>query len=889
MSSVMSSTIQRRRILVQGIVQGVGFRPFVYALALRGWLVGFVLNDSQGVTIEVEGSIESLDGFQQALRDEAPPLARIDSIATERIAPCHESAFSIFHSQPGHERNTLISPDSATCDDCLRELFDPADRRYRYPFINCTNCGPRFTIVQDVPYDREKTTMQVFPMCPACRSEYDDPLNRRFHAQPNACPTCGPHVRLIEWSNLSHPSVPTCRDRGKGRVDEGALCLSSSPPDSLVSGNPRKSDGEQDRHKAPTHPPIHPLSLQDEGDPITAAAQRLAQGAILAIKGLGGYHLACDALNEEAVGQLRVRKHREAKPFALMVADVEIARLLCEVSEAEAALLQSRHRPIVLLEQRAHCPVAPGVAPSSNTLGVMLPYTPLHHILLRDFATSVEAGRPAALVMTSGNMSDEPIAYSDEDAQQRLAGIAPAALTHNRAIHMRCDNSVMRIAAGGEQFFRRSRGYAPEPIALSADLPVSLLASGGHLKNTFCLGKGRQAFLSSHIGDLENLETLTSFREGIEHFSRLFDIYPQAIAYDLHPEYLATKYALDTDIPRKIGVQHHHAHIASVLAEHGLSGPVIGIAADGTGYGTDGAVWGCEIMAADLSDFERLAHLTYVPLPGGERAVRQPWRMAAAYLAATYGDAFLYLDIPFARQLDRSKWHALSQMIARGINCPPTSSLGRLFDAIAALIGLRGEVLYEGQAAIELEMLAVGTRFIASATSDKMRPYPFAIQKNDVFETQIADDQGGGKPRPYPERSTSGSVVGYGRGLPPPWLPGAGNEQNSSPATLDVTPMIRAIVSDLQQGVPSSHIARRFHITIAEMLALAACEARERTHLNRVALSGGVFQNRLLLETLLARLEEKGFQVYINRRVPPNDGGLSLGQLAVAAARIQNM
>ena len=657
-------------------------------------------------------------------------------------------------------------------------------------------------------------------MCPACQSEYDDPLNRRFHAQPNACPTCGPQVRLVNLNSSTPLLIP---------------------------------------------------------DPIiTAAAQQLAQGAILAIKGLGGYHLACDALNMEAVQQLRARKHREAKPFALMVPDVATARLLCEVSDAEAALLQSRRRPIVLLEQRAHCPVAPGVAPSCNSLGLMLPYTPLHHVLLRDFASAIEAGRSAALVMTSGNLSDEPIAYHDEDALQRLATIAGAMLTHNRAIHMRCDDSVASIVAGGEQFFRRSRGYAPEPIALSADLPAQLLACGGHLKNTFCLGKGRQAFISSHIGDLENVETLTSFREGIEHYQRLFDIYPQAIAYDLHPEYLATKYALDAGIPQKIGVQHHHAHIASVLAEHGLSGPIIGIAADGTGFGTDGAVWGCEILAADLTDFERLAHLTYVPLPGGERAVRQPWRMAAAYLAAAYGDAFLNLDIPFVRQLDRSKWHILSQMIARGINSPLTSSLGRLFDAIAALIGLRGEAIYEGQAAIELETLAWSEDGDRVEHGDrKGRHY------HTTNEAAIENVYSSGDP--------------CGRHAPPGRLVSSGHIKEAypfvigrqMPATLDVSPMIRAIVSDIQQGLPPSHIASRFHCTIAELLAAAACEARERTQLNSVALSGGVFQNRLLLETLIARLEEKGFQVYINRRVPPNDGGLSLGQLAVAAARIQ--
>ena len=779
MSSAMVSTIQRRRILVQGIVQGVGFRPFVYGQALLQGLVGFVLNNSQGVTIEVEGSLEALDSFQQALCDQAPPLARIDSVATELIPPCHEDSFVITPSQKGVERQALIPPDSATCDDCLRELFDPDDRRYRYPFINCTNCGPRFTIVQDVPYDREKTTMQVFPMCLACKAEYDDPLNRRFHAQPNACPLCGPQVRLFDWAD-----------------------------DNFV-------------------------------DPIASAAQQLAREAILAIKGLGGYHLACDALNMEAVQLLRSKKHREAKPFALMVPDLETARSLCEVSDAEAALLQSRRRPIVLLKQRTDCPVAPGVAPSYSSLGIMLPYTPLHHLLLRDFASVIEAGRPAALVMTSGNLSDEPIAYRDDDAQQRLASIAGGMLTHNRDIHMRCDDSVMRIAAGGEQFFRRSRGHAPEPIPLSSDLPAPLLACGGHLKNTFCLGKGRQAFVSHHVGDLENLETLTSFREGIEHYQRLFDIYPQAIAYDLHPEYLATKYALDTVIPQKIGVQHHHAHIASVLAEHGLSGPVIGVAADGTGFGTDGAVWGCEIMAADLTGFERLAHLTYVPLPGGEQAVRQPWRMAATYLAQTYSEAFLKLDIPFVRQLDRAKWRTLSQMIARSVNSPSTSSLGRLFDAVAALIGLRGEALYEGQAAIELEMLAQSEPDDRKGRHDR-KIYPFVIE-------------------------------------------------DQRPAILDVALMIRAIVSDIQRGLSPSHIASCFHRTIAELLAVASSEARKRTGLNSVALSGGVFQNLLLLETLIARLEEMNFQVYINRRVPPNDGGISLGQLAVASARLRKM
>ncbi len=700
MSSAAGSTIQRRRIVVQGIVQGVGFRPFVYGQARSRDLVGFVLNDSQGVTIEVEGVDAALDGFERAMREQAPPLARIDSVTTELIPARHDNAFIISHSQKGQERRALISPDSSTCDDCLRELFDPADRRYHYPFINCTNCGPRFTIVQDVPYDREKTTMRVFPMCPVCRAEYDDPRNRRFHAQPNACPVCGPQVRLIEWNS--------------------------------------------------------PRSEVAAADAISLAAHHLADGAILAIKGLGGYHLACDAFNEEAVQRLRQRKHREAKPFALMVPDLETARQLCQVSDAEAALLQSHRRPIVLLTRQPASMVASEVAPACDTLGIMLPYTPLHHLLLRAVAAATEAertARPAALVMTSGNVSDEPIAYRDDDARRRLASIANGMLTHNRDIHMRCDDPVMRIAAGGEQFFRRSRGYAPEPIPLSLELPVPLLACGGHLKNTFCLGKEKRAFLSHHIGDLENLETLTSFREGIAHFQRLFDIYPEAVAYDLHPEYLATKYALDAPIPQKIGVQHHHAHIASVLAEHGLRDAVIGVAADGTGYGTDGAIWGCEIMSADLSGFERLAHLAYIPLPGGEQAVRQPWRVAAAYLVQAFGDDFLELDIPFVRQLDRSKWHALSQMMSRNLNSPPTSSLGRLFDAVAALLGVRREVIYEGQAAIELEVLARSGQADA-LEAPSARIYPFTI----------------------------------------------GDQGEQVPAQLDVRPLVRAIVGDITAG-----------------------------------------------------------------------------------------
>lgn len=775
MTSVTRSTTQRWRILIQGIVQGVGFRPFVYGQALHWELGGFVLNDSMGVTIEVEGTPEQLTGFLHALNERTPPLARIDTL-TREIVPTHDGRdesggrFVIAHSETRAEQAALISPDTAICADCLRELFDPTDRRYHYPFINCTNCGPRFTIIQHVPYDRAQTTMRVFPMCPTCQAEYDDPLCRRFHAQPNACPVCGPQMSLLNQEG------------------QRVVC----------------------------------------DDPIRATAHSMSIGNIFAIKGIGGYHLACDALNAEAVARLRTRKRREAKPFALMVPDVATARKLCHISEAEATLLQSYRRPIVLLQQRSDCAIAAGVAPVYDTLGIMLPYAPQHYLLLDAFADIVGSERPAVLVMTSGNLSDEPIAYQDDDAQQRLLHIADGMLTHNRDIHMRCDDSVVRIALDGEQFLRRSRGYAPDPIPLAFDCPKPILACGGHLKNTYCLGKGRQAFVSHHIGDLENLETLRSFKEGIAHFQELFAITPETVAYDLHPDYLATQYALASGIPHMVGVQHHHAHIASVLAEHHLAGPVIGIAADGTGYGTDGAVWGCEVFAADLHGFERLAHLAYVPLPGGEQAVRQPWRMAATYLYTTYGKNFLTLDIPFVRSLEHKRWHILAQMIERHLNAPPTSSLGRLFDAVAALMGIRDAVLYEGQAAIEMEMLA--------DTSAK-DAYPFLII------------------------------------------------EEKTPAILDVRPMLQALVHDIQRGTSIAHMAGRFHRTIAEMLTAACLHARTQTGLQRVALSGGVFQNRLLLELLVPLLEQESFQVYTNRRVPANDGGLSLGQLAIAAAQ----
>jgi len=783
------TSFSRQHIQVQGIVQGVGFRPFAYRLAAHLGLVGFVYNDGDGVTIEVEGDEAQLSVFIDALSAEAPSLARIDSVTTKNIPLGSDKAFLIVssHSDPRHARHTLVSPDVATCGDCLHELLNPDDRRYRYVFINCTNCGPRFTIIQNTPYDREQTTMRAFPMCEKCAAEYHDPLNRRFHAQPNACPTCGPHVSPLD------------------------LQLNKDRPPLDIHGR-NGTNG----------------TAQLEADSIKNMAKHLAIGAIVAVKGLGGFHLACDALNPETVARLRQRKRREAKPFALMVADIETARKLCSVSDAEAELLQSHRRPIVLLRQHADCPVASQVAPLYNTLGLMLPYTPLHTLLLRDYAEQVGGDRLPVLVMTSANFSDEPIVYQNDDVHERLSPIADRIFIHNRAIHTRCDDSLTRIVAGGEQVLRRSRGYVPEPIKLKQTFPVPVLAVGGHLKNTFCLGKDQQAFVSHHIGDLENLETLTAFREGIEHFKRLFDIQPQAIAYDLHPDYLATNYAANLDFPHKIGVQHHHAHIASVLAEHDINTKVIGVAADGTGYGTDGTIWGGEIMIADLRGFERVAHLATFALPGGEQAILQPWRVGAVLLQQAYGDAFLGLDIPFVRQLDRDRWHVFAQMIARNLNSPRTSSIGRLFDAVSALLDVRAEVMYEGQAAIELEMLA----------EPSSEGYPFKIS-------------------------------------------------DGMPMQMDVRSTIRAIVEDIQRGVSTAVIAGRFHRTITEMLVAVCDRLRALSGLQAVALSGGVFQNGLLLEQTLALLKARGFETYINRQVPPNDGGLSLGQAAVAAAIIQ--
>jgi hydrogenase maturation protein HypF len=801
----------RTAVRVEGIVQGVGFRPFVYSLATRLGLGGLVGNDVDGVFAEAEGSPAAVAEFLRALERDAPPLARVERVTATAMAPAGTASFEIVASDPAGRRRTLIAADTATCADCLRELADPADRRFRYPFINCTNCGPRFTIVRDVPYDRPLTTMAGFAMCEQCAAEYRDPANRRFHAQPTCCPACGPKLTLLDQSGKPLADI-TLEEKGR-------------PADDL-----RPTRGGE---------PLTPEAPQPDLA-LAAAAALLRAGRIVAVKGLGGYHLAVDAASEEAVAALRARKHREDKPFAVMAADLEIARRLCQVDDAEAALLTSPARPVVLLARHLDADIATPVAPGNRQLGIMLPYTPLHHLLLE------AVGRP--LVLTSGNVSDEPIAYRDEDALNRLGGIADAFLTYDRAIHIRTDDSVARVVRGRPTLIRRSRGYVPEPVTVDGGFPRPVLACGAELKNTFCLAKEHRAFVSHHIGDLENAETLRSFTEGIEHFGRLFDITPQVVAYDLHPEYLSTKYALDTGGVDLVGVQHHHAHIASCLADNGFDGPVIGVAFDGTGYGTDGTIWGGEFLIATPADFKRAGHLAPVPMPGGAAAVRQPWRMAAAYLdAAGLDGAVAGLAVT---QRNAARWDTIVAMARRRVNAPLTSSAGRLFDAVAAILDLRYEISYEGQAAIELEQLADPAETGA---------YPASIKTADG--TAVTAPRGG---------VTAAGPMGT--------VP-------ADPFRASGADLFGAAVEDLTAGVPREIIAARFHNGLAALIQHGCEILREEHGLNAVALSGGVFQNLLLIRQTEARLETSGFTVLTHSRVPCNDGGISLGQAVVAAAR----
>ena len=760
----------RRQIDVSGIVQGVGFRPYVYRLATGRHLKGTIHNTPAGVTIEIQGPAETVQDFVEHLPAEAPPLARITSLAVHEL-PCHpaqidslqidgDQDFRIVHSHEGEEIRTLISPDVAICPDCLRELFDPSDRRYRYPFINCTNCGPRFTIIRDIPYDRPSTSMAIFPMCPACLGEYENPLDRRFHAQPNACWQCGPRVEL--W------------DKAGRRIE----CR----------------------------------------DAIAEAISGLHAGLVVAVKGLGGFHLAVDATNAAAVALLRQRKRRVEKPFAVMVPDQQAAAEICELDGTAATVLQSIQRPIVLLPKKRSGLIPDAVAPFNRYLGIFLPYTPLHYLLLAE-------GGFNALVMTSGNLSEEPIAIDNREAIHRLNGLTDYFLVHNRDILLRCDDSVVRVAGGVTRHLRRSRGFVPVPVFLKDDQP-SVLAVGGELKNTICLTKGKHAFLSQHVGDLENVESYSFFHEAIRHLEQILEIKPEIIAYDLHPDYFSTKWALQQSGAQLVAVQHHHAHIASCMAENHLEGRVIGFALDGTGYGSDGKIWGGEVLIAGYEDFERAAHFEYVPLPGGAAAIREPWRMAVSYLAHHFGRDFVNLDLPFVRQLNRSKVDFLLRMIEQGVNSPLTSSCGRLFDAVAALIGIRQQVNYEAQAAIELEM--------AIASSADETGYPLDL---------VPDGH--------------------------KWI-------------ISTRPLFDALLHDLGQNLPVPAISQRFHHGLVGGFVQLATLLRRKTALNRVCLSGGTFHNVYLSQGLEAYLAKAGFEVFTQKEVPSGDGGLSLGQALVA-------
>ena len=758
----MTALHSGRKIKVKGIVQGVGFRPFVYGLADRYSLSGWVRNSSSGVDIVLEGSEEDLNNFLIELRERPPLLARIDSIQVDTVAPSGYSEFIIQPSLAEEGEFVPISPDMSICPDCQRELFDPNDRRFRYPFINCTNCGPRFSIIKDIPYDRPKTTMAGFTLCPTCRHEYENPLDRRFHAQPTACADCGPQV----WFEVNSQRIA------------------------------------------------------EKEDALQIARKWLREGKIIAVKGLGGYHLACDACNPAAVDTLRTRKKRSDKPFALMAFSLDEIKKYCDISDSEAALLSSPQHPIVLLDAKQNMEIAPSVAPGQSNLGFMLPYTPLHLLLLEP-----EMGYPTAFVMTSGNLSEEPVAFEDPDALNRLSQIADGFLLNDRPIHMRVDDSVTRIFRHRLYPIRRSRGYAPQAISLPASQPQTL-AVGAELKNTFCLSRGNYGFLSHHIGDLENYETLLSFESGIDHFKRLFRIEPELIVADLHPDYLSTRYAQkysqDHGIPL-LQVQHHHAHIASCLADNGWNTdePVIGLAFDGTGLGTDGIIWGSEVLIANYTHFDRRFHLEEMPLPGGDISTQHPARIALAYLQASGLD--WEPELPSEKDLCSQERTVLRSQLENRINTPLTTSMGRLFDAVSALIGIRQTATYEGQAAIELENIC---------SPNEETCYKFELTGEKIL----------------------------------------------------IRPILEQILNDWHKNIPASTISARFHNGLAQKVLEICLALRTETAINVVAFSGGVWQNITLLKKTLNLLDQNGFSPLIHQQVPTNDGGICLGQLMIAAS-----
>lgn len=753
----------RENIIIKGIVQGVGFRPFIHKLVQNYNLSGWVLNSNQGVEIDVEGKTKELNSFISDIKDKLPPLARIEKIEVNQLPLIGYKGFSIKESVTKEENSfVLVSPDISICEDCLQELFNPHNRRFHYPFINCTNCGPRFTIIKDIPYDRGRTTMRVFEMCPQCQSEYENIEDRRYHAQPNACAECGPQVFLYQ--------------------------------------NKRKLENI---------------------DPVKEAVKLLKDGKIGAIKGLGGFHLACDATNSKVVTRLRRLKNREAKPFALMSFNLEKIKQYCKLGKKEEKWLVNRARPIVLLKKKEDSLISSLVAPRNNYLGVMLPYTPLHYLLLKDNFT--------ALIMTSGNIADQPIIGDNQEALEKLDGIADFFLLYNRDIFNRCDDSVVKIVNDGNVFFRRARGYVPYPIILNFKLK-EVLALGGELKNTISFSKENYVFPSQYLGDLKSVETLDFLKESIENLEKIFRVNPEIIACDLHPDYLSTQFAEEMGAKKGlkvVKVQHHHAHIVSCMAENNIKEKVMGVAYDGTGYGEDGKIWGGEFLLCDLKGYLRVGHLKYCSLPGGDKAIMEPWRMAYSYLYSIYGPKAKTLDINFIQRMDYDKLSIIEKMIDKNINSPLTSSCGRLFDAVSSLIGIRDEISYEGQAAMELES------FCASGTKER---YKFCIYKEGME------------------------------------------------FIIDPQEIFIEIIKDLKEGIDKKIMAAKFHNTVAEFTLNLCGKIRENSGINKIALSGGVFQNNYLTEKVVSLLEDKGFKVYTQRKVPPNDGGISLGQTVVAGS-----
>ena len=821
--------IDALRIHVKGVVQGVGFRPFVYRMAKKHLITGWVMNTAEGVDIHAEGESQLVDAFVLAVHNEAPAAAKVKEMTMTEVPLEQLEGFEIRESEQGAgEEITLVSPDLATCDDCVRELFDPADRRYRYPFINCTNCGPRFTIIDELPYDRPRTSMATFEMCPDCAAEYADPADRRFHAQPDACPVCGPQLTWYE----------------KGGDEEGSAMSSTD-------------------------------------DLFAKAADVLVAGGILAVKGLGGFHLVCDANNADAVQELRVRKHRFGKAFAVMMSSTAAVQQVCEMSAEEQKVLTSPARPIVLLKKHSDAGLVLQLADGLPELGVMLPYTPVQHILLHDFAEAI-ANRgdrmPPMLVMTSGNMHDEPIVTSDEEAIAKLldGGIADAVLGNDRPILSRYDDSVVRLVSAGSsgaaiQIVRRARGYCPVPLPVDQQSGDVLFAAGPEQKNTCCLTRNGQAFVSQHVGDMENAETYDAWLEAKGRLEKLFQVKPTRLACDMHPEYLSTKWAREQDLPC-VEVQHHHAHIASVLGEYGLTDAVCGIAFDGTGYGVDGAIWGGETLVANQQAFERFANFAYVPMPGGAAAVKHPLRMAYGVLWA-----FDLLDHPQAQaaleKLDVPQ-SLLEQMIDREINTPMTSSVGRLFDAASALLGICVEPTYEGQPAIMLEAAMGQTCANGKAGMASIKRCPERAEQSSELSEHAQDRPGDWKSHQSPYQinvlkntATEDSTA-----------------QDTSVVLFDAEPAFRALLDDLAAGVPVGEIARRFHDAFVQAIVQMAQLTNMVYGITTVVLSGGVFMNRYLLEHSLLELSEAGFTVAMNRDLPPNDGCISFGQTVVALA-----